>query len=168
MNLDCANATSLFELGFGLSAVLAAIAKSEAEARGQFMQAMISDIAKKRPDTRRETLEDGGFEAIVLAGFPNLQLLFRLSFAVRLVALIVLVASVGTLLQNAFWGTACKIERPVLNNYIIFAFVGAPVIYWHIRHRFQPLCGLQSRRAFLSRARISSHQLQPIGRFPKI
>ena len=130
MDLDCVNATNIFGLGFSLSAVLSAVASTEAQAREKFMNAIIDSVVERRPQLPRSSLETETFRNLVFAGYPKLTLLFKGSILVRLFAAILLVVSAGTLLQTAHWGSSCTIEPNDLNIYVGVSFVVAPFIYW--------------------------------------
>ena len=144
--IDCTNTGSLFELGFGLSAVLAVVGESAASARRRFVTRMADSIRSKHPTLREESLSGEQFEELVFSGFRRLRFLFQFSVAVRALALLMILVSVGTLVETAVWGSKCKMSEADLYTYVLFAFAIGPFTYWGYSRYVEYVIGFAIRK----------------------
>jgi hypothetical protein len=128
--VDCANATSLFELGFGANAVLAVLAERTANAKEYFLSRYLDALVRHDRLLDRKRIDRPEIHDILIGGLQNYRHLLQFSIALRVLAAAMLLISVGTLLQNALWGSACKIESEAAILYVALAFLILPFAYY--------------------------------------
>lgn len=128
--LDCSNSTSLFELGFGANAVLAVLGERTANAREYFLSRYLDALIKHDRSLDRKRIDRPEIHEILIGGLKNYRRLLQASISLRTLAGTMLLVSVGTLLQNALWGTACKIDSEAVVLYVVLAFLILPLAYY--------------------------------------
>lgn len=130
MSIDCSSATSIFELGFAVSAVIALLGREReaavlalTEQLKRLISAVNAQAAALWP-----TFPPVAARALLRA-FPSFLPFFLFAGAVRAFATAMSAISLATLIQGAVWGTACKLTSTSLYTYVVFAFVVAPLLY---------------------------------------
>lgn len=130
MVLDCAAANSLFELGFGSSAVIAILSEKVRMARSRFFSKYLDAMKAYKPDLDRKAIDTLEVHDFILKGMPNLSWFFKFANVMQIIAGFLAIASIGTLLQLAYWGASCKVESMLLVFYCLTAFLFLPLFSW--------------------------------------
>lgn len=127
---DCSNATSLFEIGFGLNAVVAVLGERVTNAKEYFLSKYLDALVHHAKTLDRKRIDRPEIHKLLLSGMKGYKYFLKASLALRILAAITLLLSAGTLVQNATWGAACKIESNIIITYSVFALVVLPFLYY--------------------------------------
>jgi hypothetical protein len=130
MTLSCSDATSLFELAFGINAVIAVLSESKEDGKRRFLSGYIDALVTHTPSLSRQSLDKEKVTELLFGGFPNIRRLIAAADWLRVLAFSILIASAGTLLQAAQWGKSCELEPLTLNLFVFLSLFVAPAIYW--------------------------------------
>jgi hypothetical protein len=130
MSVDCSYATSIFELGFAVNAVIALLGREREAAVKTLTEQLRRHIAGVDPKAASlwPTFAPVAATAL-LRVFPSFLPFFLFAGLVRVFAGAMTAISLATLLQGALWESACKLTSVSLIAYVLVAFVLAPLLY---------------------------------------
>lgn len=126
----CNNSASLLELAFGVNAVLAVLSSQVSATKSRLTDMVIKqfqevDSTFELSASERPTLEN--WVSLTFKGFKFIKIV---SLAPQILALALILISIGTLYQAAIWGDKCFIEDTTLAWITLISLFVAPILYY--------------------------------------
>ncbi|MBC7489736.1 MAG: hypothetical protein H7240_06945 [Glaciimonas sp.] len=132
-DISCNDASNLIGLGVAFNGVLVALGQVARETKTTYLREFSQAVYRTHPKIRQGTFTGKYLEDSAYKKFPDLRKIFKIGLWFQVYAIIMVIVSIATLLQQAHWGSACKISVLSLYAYVLLALVIGPAFYWFYR-----------------------------------